>query len=253
MLQKQPRLAQEKVLQAKHFLVLYTVLYGFVFVWFCTCVVCTCVVLYLYGFVFVWFVLVWFVLVWFCICMVCTCVVLYLCGLYLYGLYLYGFVFAWFYTYMVLYCFYCDHVAGRRQYSKELRMKQFSHIMKCERLRLRKKLRKLKKGIEEKFCLPYPRKLEKKGIGEETCSPYPRKQKKKGIGEETCPPCPRKLDKKGIGEETCPPCPKKRLTKEASVQEPCRRLPDRNECQIYMDKNIGKCYNLVITYLFRYI
>ena len=56
MLQKQPRLAQEKVLQAKRFLVLYTVLYGFVFVW---------------------FVLVWFVLVWFCICMV---------------LYLYGFI-----------------------------------------------------------------------------------------------------------------------------------------------------------------
>ena len=98
MLQKQLCLAQEKVLQAKHFLVLYTVLYGFVFVWFCTCVVlylhgfvlvwfCICMVLYLCGFVLVWFVLVWFVLVWFCICMV---------------LYLYGFILF----------FYCDHVSG---------------------------------------------------------------------------------------------------------------------------------------------
>ena len=96
------------------------------FVWFCTCVV-----LYLYGFVLVWFVLVWFVLVWFvlvwfvlvwfvlvwfvlvwfCICMV---------------LYLYGFI-----LFLLRPC-----GGGCRQYSKELRMKQFSHIMKCERLRL---------------------------------------------------------------------------------------------------------------------
>ena len=87
-----------RVLQAILFLVLYTVLYGFVLVWFCICMV-----LYLCGFVFVWF---------------CICVVLYLCGLYLCGLYLYGFVFVWFCICMVLYLygfilfFYCDHVSG---------------------------------------------------------------------------------------------------------------------------------------------
>ena len=110
MLQKQLCLAQEKVLQAKHFLVLYTVLYGFVFVWFGLVWFCICMVLYLCGSYLYGFVLVWFVLVWFCICVVCTCMVLYLYGLYLCGfvlvwVVLVWFVLVWFCICMVLYLY----------------------------------------------------------------------------------------------------------------------------------------------------
>ena len=106
--------------------------------------------LYLYGFVFVWFVLVWF-----CTCVVCICMVLYL----------YGFILF----------FYCDHVAGRRQYSKELRMKQFSHIMKCERLRLRKKPKETEEGHREKILPAIPKEAGKEGHRRRNLSAMPKK------------------------------------------------------------------------------
>ena len=68
--------------------------------------------------------------------------------------------------------------------SKELLMKQFLLLMKCERLRLcHTHGNRKNKGIEEENCFLYPREQKQKGIEKENCFLYPREQKKQGHRE----------------------------------------------------------------------
>ena len=112
----------------------------------------------------------------------------------------------------MIFGFYRGHVARGPVGSaiKRLLMKQFSHIMKCERLRLRKNPKETEEGYRGQILPVMPKRAEKEGHIGRILPVIPKEKEKEGYRGRILPVIPKEKEKEGHRGRILPVIPKEK-------------------------------------------